>query len=180
MCALVHGSAAVEAQKARKAEPAPAASVVRLEHDPARLPEKVREMRDAILAAARSGDIEALRTPLEWNELKPEIGGSQGADPVAVWRKASGDGEGREILAVLIDVLEAPYAVVDAGGKDARFVWPGYAEVALSSLSPADEVGLYRLLRPAEANAMRDAGRWTWWRLVIGADGTWHSFVKAE
>jgi len=27
---------------------------------------------------------------------------------------------------------------------------------------------------------MREAKRWQWWRLAIGADGTWHAFHKAE
>jgi hypothetical protein len=27
---------------------------------------------------------------------------------------------------------------------------------------------------------MREKKKWTWWRLTIGADGTWHSFKKAD
>ena len=43
-----------------------------------------------------------------------------------------------------------------------------------------EEVDLLRLVTPEEAKAMRAARKWTWWRLSIGADGTWHSFKKAE
>jgi hypothetical protein len=146
--------------------------------DPARLPERVREMREAILAAARTGRIEAMRGPLEWNELKPEVADNQPADPIAHWRAVSGDGEGREVLAALIGVLETPAAVLEPGGRGERYVWPAFAEMALDMLEPPAEVALYRLVSPAEAKAMREARRWTSWRLVIGKDGTWHSFRK--
>ena len=136
-------------------------------------------MRDAILRAARSGDIEALRAPLEWNEMRPEIAAGAVADPIAHWRAASGDGQGREILAILVAILESPPARV--GPADAaRYVWPGFAEADLSALTPAQEVQLYRLVSAAHVRAMRERRAWTWYRLSIGADGTWHSFLKAE
>jgi hypothetical protein len=148
--------------------------------DPSKLPEKTAAMRDAILAAARTGSIEALRTPLEWNELKPEISGGPAPDPIAYWKQQSGDGEGRQILAVLLAILETPPAVVGAGTSTERYVWPGFAEADLATLPPPLEVQLYRLVSPAEAKTMRERKTWSWWRLTIGADGTWHSFLKAE
>lgn len=148
--------------------------------DPAKLPEKVAAMRDSILAAARTGSIEALRTPLEWNEMKPEISGGPAPDPIAYWQRQSGDGEGRQILAILLELLETPPAVVGAGTPAERYVWPGFAEVDLATLPPPLEVQLYRLVSPAEAKTMRERKVWSWWRLTIGADGTWHGFLKAE
>jgi hypothetical protein len=35
-------------------------------------------------------------------------------------------------------------------------------------------------VRQSLASAMRARKKWTRWRLTIGADGTWHSFKKAE
>lgn len=152
--------------------------------DPARLPEKVAAMRDALLSAARSGVIEALRTPLEWNELKPEFahGTSQasGGDPIAAWKAQSADGEGRQILAVLLEILEGPAVVLSAGKPGERYVWPAFAELDLTALTPAQEVQLYRLVSPQDVTLMRQRKVWTWYRLSIGADGTWHSFVKAD
>ena len=55
------------------------------------LPGPVEEMRQAILAAAHSGNIEDLREPLDWNELKPEVSAPAGEDPIAHWKKTSGD-----------------------------------------------------------------------------------------
>ena len=137
-------------------------------------------MRDAILAAARTGTIEALRTPLEWNELKPEISDGPVSDPIAHWKQRSGDGEGRQILAILLEILECPPAIVGAGTSSERYVWPGFAEADLATLPPPLEVQLYRLVSPAEAKAMRERKAWSWWRLSIGVDGTWHSFLKPE
>lgn len=147
------------------------------------LPAPVEEMRQAILAAAHSGNIEDLREPLDWNELKPEVAAAAGEDPIAYWKKTSGDGNGREILAVLADILPMRAAELPLG-KDLEnniiYVWPYLAEMELDTLTPAQEVDLLRLVGPAEAKAMREKRKWTWWRLTIGADGTWHSFKKAE
>lgn len=150
---------------------------------PPPLPSPVEEMREAILSAVRSGDIEDLRPALEWNELKPHIGGEASDDPIAQWKKMSTDGAGREILAVLADILECGYTTLPIGSdieNNLVFVWPGLAEADLSKLSPLQEVWLYRLVSAPEAKAMVESKRWQWWRLAIGADGTWHTFHKAE
>jgi type II secretory pathway component PulL len=57
-------------------------------------------------------------------------------------------------------------------------VWPYFAELPLATLTPAQQVELDRLVSPAEAKAMRTAGKWGWWRLAIGAAGTWLSFGR--
>jgi len=146
-------------------------------------PAPVEEMRQAILAAAHSGRIEDLQVPLDWNELKPDIAATAVDDPIAFWKKESGDGEGREILAVLADILEMRPAELPLG-KDLEnnivYVWPYLAEAKLDQLTPAEEVDLLRLVSPEKAKAMRAAKKWTWWRLAIGADGTWHSFRKED
>ena len=150
---------------------------------PPTLPGPVVEMRESILAAVRSGDIEDLRTALEWNELKPHVADEPVDDAIAYWKRISGDGEGREILAILAEILDCPPAVLPIG-KDIEnnrvFVWPAVAEADLAKLTPPQEVALYRLVRPDAVKAMREAKRWTWWRLAIGADGTWHSFHKSK
>jgi hypothetical protein len=145
------------------------------------LPVPVREMREAILAAIKSGRIEDLRHAYELNELKPDLGVQPVSDPVAHWKQVSGDGEGREILAALAEVLDAGYVVLPLGRdleNNRIYVWPYFAEVALDTLTPAQEVELLRLVPPAAAKAMRAAGKYTHWRLAIGADGTWHSFRR--
>jgi len=147
------------------------------------LPAPVEEMRQAILAAAHSGRIEDLQVPIDWNELKPDFAATAVDDPIAFWKKESADGEGREILAVLANILQMRPAELPLG-KDIEnnivYVWPYLAEAKLDALTPAEEVDLLRLVSPERAKAMRAAKTWTWWRLSIGADGTWHAFKKSE
>jgi hypothetical protein len=173
---------------------------LKIKHGSEGLPGAVEDMREAILSAVRSGDIEDLRHAYELNELKPDLGFNLGsdsgshlgsnsesdrskpiADPVAYWRRISGDGEGREILAILATLLDGGYVSL-ALGRDLEnnrvYVWPYFAEVPLDSLSPAQEVELLRLVPPARAAQMKAAGKYTYWRLAIGADGTWHSFKQ--
>jgi hypothetical protein len=57
-------------------------------------------------------------------------------------------------------------------------VWPYFAELAPDKLTPAQEVELLRLV-PAEAlGEMKRQGRYTHYKLGIGADGTWHFFLR--
>jgi hypothetical protein len=147
----------------------------------AKLPAPVAEMREAILAAVRSGNIEELRHAFELNELKPELGPEPVGDPVAYWKKSSGDGEGREVLAALAEILDAGYVAVPLGRdleNNRIYVWPYFAEVPLQKLTPAQQVELLRLVPPAVAKEMMQTGKYTYWRIAIGADGVWHHFRK--
>ncbi len=145
------------------------------------LPLPVREMRDLILSAVNSGDINELRHALEWNELRPDLGIDRDTDAIEHFREVSTDGNGTEILAHLGDILSTPPAVLPVGPdleNNDVFVWPYLAEKQLKSLSPTDLVDLYRIVPAAEAKQIVASGKWSWYRLVIGADGTWHAFVK--
>src|SRR5215813_11588619 len=73
------------------------------------LPEPVKRMLRQIAAAAESGDIEAMRPVFESNELKPMVSTISVDDPIAFWKKASADGNGRDVLAAMINVLSTGY-----------------------------------------------------------------------
>ncbi len=148
--------------------------------DISRLPEETQRMRQAILAAAVSGDIETLRVAADMNELPPVLTNGKVADPVAFWKKLSGDGEGREILAALIEIFRTGY-VRKTGGKDGDlFLWPYFAETPLQSLNPGQQVELLTLVPPAEAAKMLETGKYTHYRVGISAKGVWHFFDKAN
>lgn len=143
------------------------------------LPVNARDTRDALAAAAESGDIEELR---QWGDIPPDLGPAQ-KDPIAYWRKISRDGEGREVLSVLLNLLALPPARLPIGSDPENnivFVWPYLAELPLDKLTRAQEVELYRLMPPDAAKAMREKKKWTWWRLAIGADGSWRAFRTYE
>ena len=187
LIALVHvggmggGVSRASAQKSKGQPPAaksPAtkpASEVR--YGTAGLPVPVLEMREAILAAARSGRIEELKSAIELNEMKPTFGDGPVADPIGFLKQASADGEGREVLAALANLLDAGYVAVPLGRdleNNRIYVWPYFAETGLANLTPAQEVELYRLVPPAAVKEMREKGRYGYWRVGIAADGTWH------
>ncbi|HUS96045.1 MAG TPA: hypothetical protein VMX97_04820 [Hyphomicrobiaceae bacterium] len=151
------------------------------------LPAPVSEMRDAILAAARTGKLSELLIPIQWNELPPDFGDmpatSSKRDPVPYFKSLSIDGEGREIMAILIKVLSAPAAVVREGRdieNNRTFIWPYLARLPLKTLTPAQSVELLGLVPRADYVAMVAGGTYTSWSVTIGADGTWHSFHRKK
>ena len=181
---LVHaGACEGVAQTARAKKKSEPATATRTAASADQLPVPVAEMRDGILEAVKTGRIEDLKVPIAWNELPPTFASEKLEDPIAYWKQQSADGEGREILAVIANLFAAGHAILPVG-KDVEnsrlYVWPRFAEQPLDKLSPEDEVQLYRLVPPSQLRAMREKKKWTWWRLAIGADGTWHAFQKSE
>lgn len=162
-----------------KALPTPAANKpVEVLRDVSILPPQVARMRTAILAAAVTGDIEALRLPIEMNELPPMLASEKIKDPMAYWKEVSGDGQGREVMAVLVELFRTGFARTGAGTDKEMFVWPYFAEVPLDKLTPAQEVEMLTLVPPAKLKEMREKGKYDYYRLEIAGDGTWHEFMR--
>jgi hypothetical protein len=114
---LVHADCPVRAAEAAKVEKAQKPKGEQAYTG--KLPGNVEEMREHILAAVQAGDISELKTAIEWNELKPDFGDEAKYDPIAYWKKISADGEGRETLAAVANILALPPARL-AIGKDPR------------------------------------------------------------
>lgn len=146
--------------------------------DVSKLPPQVQRMRQAILRAAMSGDIEALRLPIDMNELPPVFGKERTADPIAYLKSISADGNGREMLAILFNLLTTGYAIKDAGTKNEMIVWPYHAAIPLGALTPGQEVEIYRFLPPARVKEMAAAGKYSFYSVGIGPDGVWHYFSR--
>lgn len=149
-------------------------------NDQTLLPEPVRAMRDAILEAAKSGDVERMRAVIELNELPPLFAHDGVDDPIRHWRESSADGTGREVLGLLIRILETGFVRLKPGTADELFVWPYFAELPLDRLTPAQTAELHRLVTPAEAKTMAQTGHYIHYRLAIAPDGTWHYFLAGE
>ena len=141
------------------------------------LPEPVKRMLQQIAAAAESGEIETMRPVFELNELKPMVATEYVDDPVAFWKKASADGTGRDVLAAMLNVAASGYVRVGQGQNE-MFIWPYFAETDLAKLTPAQEVELYRIVPPAQALAMKKAGKYTYYRLGISPNGVWQYFLQ--
>lgn len=65
------------------------------------LPEPVRAKREALLAAAKSGDIAKLGAIFEAEPAPPTVSFGDPDDPIAYLEQQSGDDEGIETLAIL-------------------------------------------------------------------------------
>ena len=175
LAALVAGAAAlVYAEQGADNKQAGAPEV---HYDLNSLPDPVKAMLEQIGNTATSGEIEKMRPVLESNELKPMVAAAHVDDPIAYWKKDSADGTGRDVLAAMLDVLSSGFVLIGKG-DEAMYVWPYFAETDLTKLSPAQEVELYRLLPPADAIAMKKAGKYSGYRLGVAPSGVWHYFLK--
>ena len=156
-------------------------STVEISRDLSILPEPVRRMRELIIEAARSGDPEKLRpligTGAETTRLS--LGDIEG-DPVEYLRSLSGDQEGQEILAILIEVLEAGYVRFDAGTDKELFVWPYFFAVPLEGLSPQERVELFTLVTAGDYEDMLSFGAYIFFRVGITPQGQWLFFVAGD
>lgn len=147
------------------------------------LPKNVEDMKGMLRSAVESTRIEELLTAYEWNELPPVISDERVDDPVAYWKKHSRDGQGLEILSIIDKLLQLPPAKLNIGPdheNSVLYVWPYLAELDLSKMTPRQQFEFRTLVPPVEARKILDSKKWTWWRLAIGADGTWHSFMKHD
>ncbi len=156
---------------------AQAADGAKVLYDATALPEPVQRMLREIIIAARTGNIEAMRTVLESNELKPMVAAAHVADPIAYWKEQSVDGSGRDVLAAMLNLLDSGF-VLTGKDHDAMYVWPYFAEVDIAKLTPAQEVEFYRAVPPKSVKAMKKKGKYSYYRLGVSPSGVWHYFIQ--
>jgi hypothetical protein len=132
------------------------------------------------MEAARSGDIERLRPLMEAQPEPPSVSFGDPGDPIEYLKALAGDAEGREILAILLEVLEAGFARVGEGTPEEIYVWPYFAQYPLEALSPEQNVELFTLLTAADLEDMRAYGAYTFFRVGIATDGRWLFFVAGD
>jgi hypothetical protein len=178
LAGVVHWQTTPSAAQSTTAQTAPA-TVIPNET----LPANVAAVRQALLDAARSGRIDDLLLSLEPQQRGATFSGIEGTRAIKDWKALSSDGEGRSVLAEMANILMLEPAIVHAGAdteNNRLFVWPYLAERKLDALTPGDRVDLLRLVPQADGDAMQSAKVWSWWRLVIGADGILHLFKKGN
>lgn len=149
-------------------------------YDPGLLPEPVRLMRDRILEAALSGDLEKLRAVAEGGAAPPVVSFSGEGDNIDDIKDASNDGEGREIMAILSEIMEAGYVHVDRGTPQEMYVWPYFAQYPLDKLTSPQMVEMFRVITAFEYKEMKEFGAYNFYRVGIGPDGVWHFFVAGD
>ncbi|WP_442755827.1 hypothetical protein ACNHKD_03995 [Methylocystis sp. JAN1] len=151
--------------------------------DLAALPAPVRAIRDKILAALDRNDVEALRVPIDWNEVRPLFAKSgvfrAGTDPIEILKALSFDGKGRETVEVMRAVLSQPYVKITRGPVT-LYEWPAFARSGNPPAGEEEAAARWRCVRFADltrANAERKP-RPT--RLGVASDGVWHYFWSED
>lgn len=150
-------------------------------YDISALPEPVQRMRKLLMEAARSGDIENLRPLIGTgaNRTQMALGGLEG-DPIEFLREISGDDEGQEILAILLEVLEAGFVHLDEGTERELYVWPYFFAIPLEELTAAQKVELFTVVTAGDYAEMRTFGAYIFYRTAITPDGEWLFFVAGD
>ncbi|CAM5763659.1 hypothetical protein LMIY3S_00886 [Labrys miyagiensis] len=144
------------------------------------LPAPVKDLRQKLLAAIKTGELESLRPIINANGETPELSGGDSDDPIATLKLLAGDPKGREILAIMEDVLEAGYVHVDVGTPQEAYVWPYFARYPLDKLTGPQMVELFRLITAGDFQDMQDKGVYSFYRLGISPDGKWQFFEDGD
>mgnify|MGYP007032569780 FL=1 len=150
-------------------------------YDLSLLPEPVRRMRDLIVEACLSGDIERLRPLVSTGENATQLSfGDVAGDPVAFLRELSGDEEGHEILAILYEVLTAGYVRMGEGTPQEMYVWPYFFAVPLDALTAPQRVELFKIVTAGDYEDMKNYGAYIFYRTGISPEGRWLFFVAGD
>ncbi|HEU4987701.1 MAG TPA: hypothetical protein VFT89_11620 [Rhizobiaceae bacterium] len=150
-------------------------------YDLERLPEPVRRMRELIVEACRSGDIEKLRPLLGTGDDATQISlGDLEGDPIEFLRELSGDDEGQEILAILLEVLEAGFVHLNEGDPSEIYVWPYFFALPLDKLDAKQRVELFTLVTAGDYQDMKTFGAYIFYRVGITPEGQWLFFVAGD
>lgn len=150
-------------------------------YDLALLPEPVQRMRNLIIEACRSGDIERLRPLISTGDAATQLSfGDVSGDPIAFLRELSGDEEGHEILAILYEVLSAGYVRLDEGTPNEIYAWPYFLAVPLDALTSRQRVELFTIVTAGDYEDMKNFGAYIFYRVGISPEGRWLFFVAGD
>ena len=144
------------------------------------LPEPVRAMRHRLMDAAKSGDMEQLRAVMEEQPEPPSVSLGNAGDPIEYLKELATDAEGREILAILLEVLESGFVRVSPGTPEELYVWPYFAQYPPDALTPPQLVELFTLLTASDYEEMRSYGSYTFFRVGIAPSGRWLFFLAGD
>jgi hypothetical protein len=151
-----------------------------IEYDVEKLPAPVKRLRQQIIDAALTGDIQKLKPIIDANGEPPQFGFTEADDPLEYLKSQSGDPEGREILAILLEVLQAGYVHVDVGSTEEMYVWPYFARYNLNKLTGPQMVELFKIITAGDYEDMKADGTYLFYRAGITPSGVWKYFVSGD
>lgn len=148
--------------------------------DMTKLPAPVKHMREQLVEAAASGDVTRLRALMGTGTTQTQVMNGEFEDPIETLKSFSGDADGQEILAILLDILSTGAAHFDVGTPDEAYVWPYFAGKQLSTLTPPERVDLLRIVTAGDLAGMEENGNYNFFRAGISPDGKWKFFSGGD
>lgn len=148
--------------------------------DLSQLPEAVRKTRQALVEAAASGDVERLRPLMAFDDDVMQQLEADGGNPVESFKSLSGDPDGLEILAIMLDILQTGAARVGIGTPDEMYVWPYFVGKPLAGLSAPERVELLRIITAGDLATMQETNNYNFYRIGIATDGRWRLFAGGD
>ncbi len=136
--------------------------------EPVGLPPEVAATHAALLAAAETGDYEALR-PLIPDELSYTFGGGAPGGAIEYWQDVEAQG-GESPIEILRRILELPYTL-----SSGTYVWPFAFDKTEDELTDYER-GLLEDLAVYSGAGSGYLG----WRAGIAPDGTWRFFIAGD
>ncbi|EJF90640.1 hypothetical protein [Bartonella tamiae] len=153
----------------------------KIEYNINKLPLAVKEMREKIIKAAKSGHIENLKpllgSPTDPTQLSIV---DDATDPIQFLKKQSGDGEGLETLAILIDLLHSGYVHLDEGSEADIYVWPYFVALPIDTLTNQQLVELFQIMTAGDLEQIKEIGTYAFYRIGITPNGQWRFFITGD
>ena len=144
-------------------------------------PEPVRKLREMIVEAAASGDLERLRPLMNIGPGQTQVSADDpGEDPIKSLHDLAGDPDGIEVLSILLDIMSTGFAHVGQGTPDEMYVWPYFAEKDIKNLTAPEKVDLMRVVTAGDYSDMLEFGGYNFYRVGITPDGKWKFFTAGE
>lgn len=152
---------------------------VEISFDITKAPAAVQKTRQEIIDAASAGDVKKVAALLKASQadLGPD---NANADPESALKDMSGDGDGLEVLSIMLDVLSTGYAHVGAGTANDMYVWPYFTQKDIKTLTQAEKVDLMRLVTAGDFADMQEYGSYNFYRVGIAADGKLKQFTSGN
>lgn len=152
-----------------------------IEYDIEKLPAPVKMMRQKIIDAAKTGDVNNLKPLLGTSGDPTQLSVSDNVkDPITYLKQLSGDGDGLEIMAIMIDLLNSGYAHLDQGDDDEIYIWPYFVALPIDKLSKPQLVELFQIMTAGDLEEMKEIGTYSFFRIGITPDGTWRFFITGD
>jgi hypothetical protein len=160
----------------------PNAPLPAIEYDLTKLPDAVRATHDKIVAAAKTGNIDNLTALIGSGEdvTQFSLTDDEQANPLAFLKSLSGDEGGQEILAILLEIMDAGYVHLDAGTPQELYVWPYFFAIPLEKLDATQRVELFKIVTSGDVEDMKSFGTYIFYRAGISPDGKWRFFLAGE